>query len=48
MEKTYFALIKAYCFGKRNALLLSFAATGKRKCPAAARAAKLVCLSKCG
>ena len=40
-EQTYFALISAYCFGKQNALLLSFAAMGKRKCPAAARAAQV-------
>ena len=40
-NKNNFALIITYCFGKRNALLLSFAAMGKRKCPVAARAAQV-------
>ncbi len=50
-EKENFALISAYCFGKAselcfdaNAFLLTFAAKGKSKCPAAARAAKLIVL----
>ncbi len=47
-EQTFLALIRVFCFGKRNALLLSFAAMGKRKCLAAARAAKPTRLSKYG
>lgn len=53
-NKTNFALINVFCFGKAaetsavNALLHTFAAMGKSMCPAAALAAKPSLLSKCG
>ena len=38
--KTYFALISAFCFGKRHALLPTFVAMDKSRCTAAAWAAQ--------